>query len=69
MKFSTEVSDALAAARVEGPEAADADNKVYIAAFQQLLLNSPCTCDVLKIGCQRRAHIHTLFSGKGKYSC
>ena len=41
MKFSAEISKAYAAARVEGPEAADVDNKAYIEAFQQLLSNSP----------------------------
>ena len=30
IKFSTEVSEAQAAARVKGPEAADVDNKVCI---------------------------------------
>ena len=34
MKFSTEVSEAHAAARVKGPEAADVDNKACIEAFQ-----------------------------------
>ena len=41
MKFSAKVSTVHSAPRVKGPEAADVDNKVCIAAFQQLLSNSP----------------------------
>ena len=43
MKFGAEVSEAHAAARVKGPEAADIDNKVCTEAFQQLLSNPPWT--------------------------
>ena len=43
MKFSTQVSEAHAAARVKGPDAADFDHEACIEAFQQLLSNSPWT--------------------------
>ena len=43
MKFSTEVSEAHAAARVKGSESADGDSKACIHAFQQLLSSSPWT--------------------------
>ena len=81
MKFNAVVAEVHAAARVKGPEAANVDNKVCIEAFQQLLSNSPWTqkiafsvfsqqsSDILKTCCRSRAHMHTLFSGKGKYSC
>ena len=83
MKFSAEVSEALAAARLRGPEAANFDNTVCIKVFQHLLLNlpwtlkmalhfSPCSAssgDILKTCCWCRARMHTLFSGKGKYYC
>ena len=69
MIFNTEDSEAHAAARVKSPEAAGVDNKACIEAFQHLLSNSLWTCDILKMCCLRRTHMHTLFSGKGKYSC
>ena len=43
MKFSAEVSEAHAAARVKGPESVDVDNKACIEACQQRLSNSPWT--------------------------
>ena len=43
MKFSAEVSEAHAAVRVKGPEAANVDDKTCIEVFQQLLLNVPRT--------------------------
>ena len=43
MKFSAEISEAHAAARVKGLEAANVDNKAYTEVFQQHLLNSPWT--------------------------
>ena len=64
MKFSAEVSEAHAAARVKGPDAANNDNKAGIEAFQQPLLNPPWTqdhffrlfsqqsSDILKRSCQ-----------------
>ena len=69
MIFNTGVSEAHAAARVKSPEAAGVDNKACIEVFQHLLSNSLWTCDILKMCCLRRTHMHTLFSGKGKYSC
>ena len=69
MIFNTGVSEAHAAARVKSLEAADVDNKACVEVFQHLLSNSPWTCDILKMCCLRRTHMHTLFSGKGKYSC
>ena len=43
MKFSAEVSEAHAATRIKGPEAANIDNKTCIGVFQQLLWNWPWT--------------------------
>ena len=43
MKFSAEVSEVHAAARVKGPEAAGIDNKACVEGFQQLLSNLPWT--------------------------
>ena len=47
MKFSTEVSEVHAATRIKSPEAADANNKVCIEAFQQLLSTSPGTQTII----------------------
>ena len=60
MKFSTQLSEVQAAARVKGPEAAD------IQAFQQLLSNSPWTHHLLKTCRQHRLRMHTLFSRQGE---
>ena len=50
MKFSTKVSEGHEAARVKGPEAANTV-KACSEAFQQLLLNSPWTYNILKTCC------------------
>ena len=47
MEFSTQVSEAHAAARVKDPEAGDVDNRARIEAFQQLLSNSPWTLKIV----------------------
>ena len=62
MKFSTEVSEAHAAARVKGPETVDVDNKARMEAVQQLLLNSLWTCDILRTFCRRGVRIHTFLA-------
>ena len=67
MKFSTQVSEAHAAARVNGPDAADFDHEACIEAFQQLLSNSPWT-HFSKRAADAEGTC-TLFYGKGKYSC
>ena len=59
MKFSNQVSEAHAAARVKGPDAADFDHEACIEAFQQLLPNSPWT-PIFKTCCRRRGHVHTV---------
>ena len=65
MKFSTQVSEAHAAARVKGPDAADFDHEACInnnffrthhgLIFSKHDADAEGTC--------------TLFYGKGKYSC
>ena len=59
MKFSTQVSEAHAAARVKGPDAADFDHEACIEAFQQLLSNSPWT-HIFNTWRRRRGHVHTV---------
>ena len=81
-KFTAKVSEAHAAARVKGAEAANVENKVCIAAFQRLLSNLPWTQKIAFPLCSASraatfwkhvatwSAMHTLFSGKGKlYSC
>ena len=64
MKFSTQVSEAHAAARVKGPDAADFGRKACTEAFQQLLSNSPWTL-IFKTCCRRRGHVNTVL-GQGE---
>ena len=59
MKFSNQVSEAHAAARVKGPDAADFGRKACTEAFQQLLSNSPWT-HIFKTCCRRRGHVHNV---------
>ena len=78
IKFSAEVSEAHAAARVKGPDAANIDNRACIEAFQQPLLNPPWTQKIVFSVCSASrvvtfenvlltpsVHTHFCFLAKG----
>ena len=70
MKFSTEVSELHAAARVKGPEAAGIDNKVYIEAFKPFLSNLPWTQRIAFPLCSaRRVATFSKLASYAKHAC